>query len=130
MKAQFALFVVRWIANSFGLWVAVRLLGTGVSSDLVDASLNVFLLAGLIFSILNSLIRPIVVILALPAILLTLGLFTLVVNGFMVWLALQLTPGLSMTFLDSIFAGMFLSLINYIIGSVRELQIMKKKEEI
>lgn len=129
MKAQMILFIVRWIANSFGLWVAVRLLGTGVTPSEVDTSVGIFLLAGFTFSILNTLIRPILVILSLPAILLTLGLFTFVVNGFMVWLALQMTPGLSMTFLDSIFAGMFLSLINYIIGSARELQIMKKKED-
>lgn len=114
--------------NSFGLWVAVRLLGTGVSSDVVDGSYSVFLLAGLIFSILNSLLRPLIVILSLPAILLTLGLFVFVVNGFMVWLTLQLTPQLEMTFLHSIFAGMLLSLINYIVSAALELQVLKKEE--
>lgn len=116
--------------NSFGLWVAVRLLGTGLSSQQVDESVALFLLAGLVFSLLNTVLRPIVIILSLPAILLTLGLFVVVVNGLMVWLAIQMTPGLSMTFLHSIFAGMLLSLINYIVSAALELQITKHREEV
>lgn len=128
MKQQFAIFTLRWILNSFGLWIAVRLLGTDISAEAIDSSYGLFLCAGLIFSILNSLLRPIIVILSLPAILLTLGLFIFVVNGFMVWLALKIAPGLNMTFLNSIFAGMLLSLINYIVSSARELQAIHKKE--
>lgn len=128
MRRQFAVFIVRWILNSFGLWVAVRLLGTGVSAEQVDQSVGVFLFAGLVFSLLNTVVRPIVIILSLPAILLTMGLFIIIVNGLMVWLALQTTPGLSMTFLNSIFAGMLLSLINYIVSSALELRVIKEKE--
>lgn len=129
MRRQFAVFIIRWILNSFGLWVAVRLLGTGVTDQQVDESVGLFLLAGLVFSLLNTVVRPVVIILSLPAILVTLGLFIIVVNGLMVWLALQVTPGLSMTFLNSIFAGMLLSLINYIVSSALELQVIKKREE-
>lgn len=129
MRRQLAIFALRWILNSFGLWIAVRLLGSGMSAEAIDGSYGVFLLAGFIFSILNSLLRPIIIILSLPAILLTLGLFILVVNGFMVWLALQLTPGFEMTFLSAILAGMLLSLINYIVSSALELQTLKKREE-
>ena len=129
MRRQFAIFVIRWLLNSFGLWVAVRLLGTGVTDSQVNESVGLFLLAGLVFSLLNTVVRPVVIILSLPAILLSLGLFIIVVNGLMVWLALQVTPGLHMTFLNSIFAGMFLSLINYIVSSAVELRTIKKKEE-
>ena len=129
MRRQLALFSLRWLLNSFGLWIAVRLLGTGVPVADIDNSVGIFLLAGFIFSILNTLLRPLVVILSLPAILITLGLFVLIVNGLMVWLALQMTPGLEMTFLNSIFAGMLLSLINYIVSSALELQVLRKREE-
>lgn len=122
MKQQFAVFIVRWLLNSFGLWLAVRLFGTGYSEAQVDSGYMVFLLAGLIFSIINSILRPIIIILSLPAILVTLGLFILIVNGLMVYLTLKLTPGLQMTFLNSIFTGIILSLINYIVSSVLELQ--------
>src|SRR5690554_5074644 len=109
MQRQFLVFLIRWPLNSFGLWIAVRLLGTGYSDAQIDASIGVFLLAGLIFSIVNSVLKPLVVILSLPAILLTLGLFILIVNGFMVYISLQLTPGLEMSFGNSILTGMILA---------------------
>lgn len=121
IRRQFGIFLIRWLLNSFGLWVAVRLLGTGYSEAQVESSFAIFLLAGLIFSVINSILKPIVVILSLPAILVTLGLFMVVVNGLMVYLSLKLTPGLQMTFLNSILTGMILSLINYIVSSVFEL---------
>lgn len=129
MKQQFFIFVIRWALNSLGLWVAVRIFGTGYSNDDLSAGFWVFVLAGLIFSIMNSVLRPIVIILSLPAILVTLGLFTLIVNGLMVYLSLQLTPGLSMTFWNSVLTGMVLSLVNYIVSSALELRYARRIEE-
>ncbi len=127
MRRQFGIFLIRWVLNSFGLWLAVRLLGTGYSEAQVDSGFAIFLLAGLIFSVINSILKPIVVILSLPAILLTLGLFIIIVNGLMVYLSLKLTPGLQMTFLNSILTGMILSLINYIVSSVFELNARQRE---
>lgn len=127
MQRQFAIFLVRWLLNSFGLWVAVRLLGTGYSNAQVDANAAAFLVAGLIFSIVNAVLRPIVVVLSLPAILLTLGLFVIVVNGIMVYISLKLAPGLQMSFWNSILTGMILSLINYIVSSVFEMNTRRKE---
>lgn len=115
--------------NSFGLWIAVRIFGTGYSSAEIDASVHVFLIAGLIFSVINAVLKPIVIILALPAILVTLGLFTIIVNGFMVYLSLKLAPGLQMTFWNSVLAGLVLSLVNYIVSSALELEYMRVREE-
>jgi len=128
MRRQFAVFLLRWLLNSFGLWIAVRLLGTGYSGAQIKASIGVFLFAGLIFSIINSVLKPIIVILSLPAILLTLGLFVLVVNGIMVYISLRLAPGLQMTFVNSILTGMILSLINYIVSGVLDISTPKKRE--
>lgn len=128
MRKQFSLFVLRWILNSFGLWVAVRLFGTGLSDADLTAGTWAFLFAGLIFSIINAVLRPIAIILSLPAILLTLGLFTIVVNGVMVYLSLLLAPGLHMTFWHSILTGIVLSLVNYIVSSALELQYIKQRE--
>lgn len=122
MRKQFLVFLVRWSLNALGIWVAVRLLGNGIGSEESVTTISTFLVAGLIFSLINSILKPIVIILALPAILLTLGLFTLVVNGLMVYLSLKLAPGLSMTFGDSILAGIILSLVNYIVSSVIDLK--------
>lgn len=117
MSRRFSIFIVRWLLNSLGLWVAVRLLGTGYNDSMVGVGVAGFLTAGLIFSIINSIIRPFIIILSLPAILLTLGLFILVVNGLMVYISLSLVPGISMTFFNSILTGMLLSLVNYIVSA-------------
>ncbi len=129
MKRQFFVLLVRWALNSFGLWIAVRLFGTGYADSSATAGLGGFLLAGLIFSIINSVLKPIAVIFALPAILITLGLFMLVVNGLMVYISLKLSPGLSMSFINSILTGMLLSLINYIVSAALEFRQPSEAEE-
>jgi putative membrane protein len=129
MKKQFFVFVLRWILNSIGLWVAVRIFGTGHDSSELTAGVWVFLFAGLVFSIVNAILRPVVIILSLPAILLTLGLFTIIVNGFMVYVSLIITPGLHMTFWNSVLTGIVLSLVNYIVSSALELQYARRREE-
>lgn len=129
MQKQFVVFLFRWALNSFGLWVAVRLFGTGYSDDQLSAGFVVFIVAGLIFSVINTILRPIVIILSLPAILVTLGLFTLIVNGLMVYWSLMLAPGLHMTFWHSVLTGMVLSLINYIVSSVLEMHYNSRSQE-
>jgi len=122
MKRQFTVFLLRWALSAFGLWVAVRLLAPFGASYDEGQGLVMFLLAGLVFSIVNSLLKPIVLVLSLPAILLTLGLFTLVVNGLMVYISLLIVPGFEMSFGASILAGIILSLINYVISGLLDLQ--------
>lgn len=129
MKRQFVTFVIRWVLNSFGLWVAVRIFGTGYSNSQVDSNALVFLVAGLIFSLVNAVLKPAVMIVSLPAILVTLGLFTIIVNGLMVYISLKLAPGMTMSFLNSILTGLLLSLINYIVSSALEIQYSRARGE-
>ena len=129
MRRQFYSFLIRWLLNSFGLWISVRLFGTGFDPATIDAGFWVFILAGLIFSIVNSVLRPIVIVLSLPAILLTLGLFTFIVNGLMVYISLMIAPVLDMTFWYSVIAGIILSLINYIVSSALELRYQSVQEK-
>lgn len=118
MNKLFQIFVVRWLFNSLGLWVAVKLLGTGYDRVEVTVGLAGFLLAGFVFSVVNSILRPFFVIISIPAILLTLGLFVVIVNGLMVYISLKITPGITMTFFNSIITGMILSLVNYIVSAM------------
>ena len=130
MKKQFSVFLIRWLLNSFGLWLAVRLFGTGYQPVQIDNSFAVFLLAGLIFSVINSVLRPIVIILSIPAILVTLGLFTFIVNGLMVYVSLKLAPSLQMTFWHSVLTGIVLSLINYVVSSLLEIRYEAVRKEV
>lgn len=118
MQRQFLLFLLRWVFNSLGLWVAARILsGNGITYNEADG-ISLFLIAGFVLSLLNVILKPLIIILSLPAILLTLGLFTLVVNGVTVYLAGKLVPGLEITFWAAILAGMIISLINYVLTNL------------
>jgi putative membrane protein len=121
MRKQFAIFIVRWAMNSVALWVALRILS---GSDFVQnaSGISAFLVAGLILSLVNTFIKPIVIVLSLPAILLTMGLFMLIVNGLMVYIALALAPNMNITFVGAIIAGMVVSLTNYILSAILELR--------
>ena len=130
MKQQSFVFGVRWALSAVGLWLSVRLLGTGYDNVDVTAGFWGFILAGLIFSLVNSLFKPLLVIVSLPAILLTLGLFTVVVNGLLVYISLAVAPGISMSFGNSIITGIILSLINYIVSAAIEIRAEKHRSNI
>lgn len=81
--------LIRWFINAVALWVAVQLVG-------IEATENVttFAAVALIFGLVNALIGPILKFLTCPLIMLTLGLFTLVINAVLLlvtsWVAEQL----------------------------------------
>lgn len=127
MKRQFLVFVMRWALNAVGLWIAVRLLGSGYAHTVETAGAGGFIIAGLIFSVANSLFKPLLMIVSLPAILLTLGLFTIIVNGILVYISLAISPGLSMSFGNSIITGIILSLINYIVSIAIEIRTERSR---
>ncbi len=127
MKQQFAIFIIRWVLNAVGIWVAIKLLGSGYDNVDVAAGVGGFLLASFIFSVVNSFIKPLLVVISLPAILFTLGLFTIIVNGVLVYISLGLAPGLSMSFGNSIITGIILSLINYIVSAAIEIRAEKSR---
>ena len=65
-----------------------------------------------------------------PLILLTLGLFMMIVNGILVYYSLKLAPGgLTMTFQHSIVAGLILGLINYTVSTSYDMVYLKEMEK-
>ena len=72
--------------------------------------------AGLIFSVINTVIKPVAIILSLPMIFLTLGLFTILVNAAMVGLTIWILPGVQMTFGGAICSCLLISLINFLVN--------------
>lgn len=120
MQKQFVMFLVRWVCNSFGLWIASRIFDVGFHDT--NATISTFLIAGLVLSLVNTILKPIIVILSLPAILLTLGLFMLIVNGLSVYIALMFVPGLDVGFGVSILIGMIISLINYALSAILDIR--------
>jgi putative membrane protein len=80
-----------WILNAVALWLVTQLLpGVHISTWLPDA-----LIAVLVLGLVNTLIRPILVILTLPVTVITLGLFLLVINALCFWLVGSILKGFS-----------------------------------
>lgn len=111
-------FVIRWFVCSLGIWIAAGLLGERID---YNSQIKVVILAGLILALVNTVIKPIVVLLSLPAILFSLGLFMIVINGLMVLLVSWLYPTLQVTnFGAAMLAGMVIGLVNYLVSTILE----------
>ncbi len=77
-------FVLRWLINAVALYAAVALV-PGIEEQ--STNWLSFIWLALIFGLLNALLRPLLKLLTCPLIILTLGVFTLVINTFLFWLA-------------------------------------------
>ncbi len=118
MKKPFTRFLVRWFVCGLGIWIAANLLGQRVS---YGSHIGVIIISGLILAIINIIIKPIIVILSLPAILFSLGLFMIVINGLMVLLVSKLYSPLRVTnFGAAMLAGMVIGLVNYFVTTILE----------
>lgn len=137
--------IVRTASNAVALWAAVALLpGMGVSADpsqgravadlaggdvepAVAGTISVVLafgFVGLVFSLVNALVRPVVGFLSLPLTILTLGLFMIVINAAMLLLTSWLTSFTPVRFfVDSffrtaIFGSLIVSLVSLILSTL------------
>lgn len=82
--------------------------------DVVVESLWVALVVAVVLGVLNTFLRPILKLLALPITVVTLGLFSLVINAFIIWLVTLIVPGFDIGSLTSIFLfGVIVSLISW-----------------
>lgn len=114
-----ARFLIRWFVCGLGLWIAAGLLGDRVEFE--QQEIAVILVAGFILAVVNGIIKPIVILLSLPAILFSLGLFMIVINGLMVLIASWLYPPLEVTnFVAAMLAGMIIGLVNYLVNTILE----------
>src|SRR6202142_218449 len=82
-------FLVRATLVALGLWLA----SVWVSGVFIDSP-STLILAGLLLGIVNSIVRPIAIVLTLPMTILTLGLFLLVINAGMVAMVAWMLPGM------------------------------------
>jgi|LSQX01.2.fsa_nt_gb putative membrane protein len=103
--------VLRWILNIGGIILTSYVI-SGFEVTFLGAVFG-FLVLGVV----NAVIRPIIVILTLPLNFLTLGLFTLVINGFMLWLTSAVVKGFNIHgFGTAIIVALVFSLISFIIS--------------
>jgi putative membrane protein len=86
--------IVRLVVNAVALWVATQLVpGITYTGDGVS-----LLGVALVFGVLNVILKPVLLILTLPFLIITLGLFTLVLNAVMLWLTSAASSSLGLGF--------------------------------
>jgi putative membrane protein len=117
-------FVVKTIANAGALAVAVWLLDKiTLTGDSTGKKVGTLLLVALIFGLVNFLVKPIVKLLSLPLLILTLGLFTLIVNALMLLLTSWLADTLDLSFhvegfWTAVLGGLIISIVSWALNVV------------
>ncbi|MEK7135766.1 MAG: phage holin family protein [Patescibacteria group bacterium] len=98
-----------WLISALSILIAAYIV-PGVSVTLTGA-----LIAAVVLGALNLFIRPILLVLTLPITILTLGLFSLVINALLVMFASYLVPGFLVTdFLTALLFALVLAVINWV----------------
>jgi putative membrane protein len=109
---------VRVFVNAVALWVAVVVVG-GVDIDArtTAGKLGTLLVVAVIFGLVNAVLRPIVLVLSCPLIILTLGLFALVANALLFWLTAAVSNALGAPFhVDGFWAAFWGALVVSIVS--------------
>jgi putative membrane protein len=113
-------FVVRLLINAAALWTAARVV-PGIS---IEGDWRVLLVVALVFGALNAVIRPILFVVTLPVLLLTLGLFTFVLNAFMLWLTSKTAHLVGLEFhVDGFWAAFIGALVITVVSFVLSLLV-------
>jgi putative membrane protein len=106
--------VLTWLINAIAL-LAVPYLMHSVDVTSIGAAL----VAALVLGLVNTLIRPVLLLLTLPVTLLSLGLFIFIVNGFMFWLVAQWVDGFHVdSFLSAVGGAVLYSIISWALSTL------------
>lgn len=105
---------IKWIVNSTALLVVAHIV-SGVS---VDNWVTVFV-AALVLGLLNAFLRPVLIFLTLPVTILTLGLFTFVINAALFYMAAHLVRGFHVAgFWQAFVAAFVFSIVSFLLNIV------------
>jgi putative membrane protein len=103
-------FILRGVFAALGLWAATAMM----DGIVIDKALTL-VLAGLLLGVVNAIVRPFALLLSLPALLFTLGLFLLVINAAMLGLVALMLPGFKIAgFWTAVGAAIIVSVVSWI----------------
>ena len=106
--------IVRLIINAVALWVAVSLV-SGVEFEEGAGVFQVLFIA-LVFGLVNAFIKPILALISMPFIVFTLGLFTLLINTFLLWLVSLFTPLIVDGLIPALLGSIVISLVSWLLN--------------
>jgi putative membrane protein len=122
-------FLLRGLVAALGLWAATAMLD-GIAID----SAATLILAGLLLGVVNAIVRPFALLLSLPALVVTLGLFLLVINAAMLGLVALILPGFRIEgFWTAVGAALIVSIVSWVgswfIGSRGRVEIIRSPRD-
>jgi len=111
--------ILKWVLNAFALFFVMKLV-PGIQIDRFQD----LLVGALVLGLLNAFLRPLVLLLTLPVTVVTLGLFTLVINGLMFYLAATMVHGFQVSgfgaaFVAALLFSIFTFILNMLFGTER-----------
>ncbi len=119
IKKQLATFALRWLISSVAMYICINIFGSfAEGSEGLRTSFWLYVVAGLVFSLINSVVKPIATIFSLPLLFITLGVFTVILNAAMVALTIWILPDVKMNFGGAIGSCLVISLINFLVNLV------------
>lgn len=116
-------FLLRLVINAVAIWLASEwVTGIDVATKNDVNQVLVVLFIALVFTVVNAFVKPIVQLLSLPLLILTLGLFTLVINALMLLLTSWITEstglGISVDgFWTAVWGALIISLVNFVLSA-------------
>jgi putative membrane protein len=103
-----------WLVNTLALIAVAYLMPSITITSFASA-----LIAALVLGLVNAVIRPLLILLTLPATLLTLGLFIFVINGLLFWLVGSFVPGFIVRgFWSGFFGAILFSIVSWILSAL------------
>ena len=101
-----------WALSSLGLLITTQLIPT------TSITLSGALIAAVVLGALNLFVRPLLLLLTLPITVLTFGLFSIVINGLLIWFTAAVVPGFSVpNFTSALLFALVLTAINWVLAS-------------
>ena len=117
IKKQAYRFLIRCIVSIFAMYLCINwFCGFKPGYEWMMGQWWLYVVAGLIFALMNAFVRPIMTILALPMLFLTLGVFTIVLNAAMVGLTIWIIPNVTITFWGAVGGCLVISIFNYLVN--------------
>jgi putative membrane protein len=118
-------FLIKVAVNAVALWVAAWIVpGISFGDGKFGSKFATVILVALLFGLINAIVKPIAKFLSFPLIVLTLGLFTFVVNAFMLQLTEWLSGPLGLSFVidhfwwDAILGALIITIVSMVLGWV------------
>lgn len=106
--------IIGWLINGVAIFITANLLPGVTVTDLSTA-----LIVALVLGVINTFIKPVLHILTLPISMLTLGLFSFVLNALLILLATKIVPGFQIdNLITAAIFGIVLSIINSVINKL------------